>query len=55
MSESRVGASRSSIGEPGHHAIIKEFASYPKYGKKSLMQTGNISLINIFSLFLNKN
>jgi len=27
---------------------------YPKDGKKSLMETGNISLINIFCLFLNK-
>jgi len=29
-------------------SIVKEFASYPKDGKRSLMQMGNISLINIF-------
>jgi len=35
-------------------SIVREFASYPKDGKRSLVQTGNISLINIFCLFLNK-
>jgi len=35
-------------------SIVKEFASYPKNGKRSLMQEGNFSLINIFCLLLNK-
>jgi len=35
-------------------SIVKEFAGYPKNSKRSLMQTGNISLINIFCLFLNR-
>jgi len=40
--------------KPVGASIIKEFASCPKDGKRSLIQTGNISLINIFCLFLNK-
>jgi len=33
-------------------SIVKEFASYPKDGKRFFMQTGNISLFNIFLFVL---